>query len=96
MTNKIDSEIVEKVSQVARLNLSNQEKKKFENDLNSILTAFEKLDECDVENTEPTFQPVDVKNVTRKDEKKDCFSQQKALNNTEHKEDGFFKGPRAV
>lgn len=96
MATKIDKETVEKVSNISRLNITKKEKQKFKKDLNSILEAFKELDKCKTDNIEPTFQPVDVRDVTREDEKQECFSQDKALKNTEHKEKGFFKGPKAV
>ena len=45
---------------------------------------------------EASLQPVELKNMLREDKKEECFSQEEALSLSEHKKDGYFKGPRAV
>jgi len=37
-----------------------------------------------------------MKNVLREDKEEKCLSQKEALSLTEHKKDGYFKGPKAV
>ncbi len=88
--------IVEKVAKVARLELTEIEKKKFEKDMKEILSAFSTLDKVKTEGVEPAFQPIETKNVLREDVVEECLSQEDALANTKHKENGFFKGPRVV
>ncbi len=90
------SDIIDKVAKVARLELNSQEKKKFSEDLDSILKAFSSLDKANVKGVKPTFQPIEVKNVMRNDEVEESLSQKDALANTKHKEKGFFKGPKVV
>ena len=93
---KIGSELIKKVASVARLELSDAEIRKFEPQLKDILNAFSKIDRVNTEKTRPSFQPVVLKNALREDKKGKCLSQEEALSNTEHKKDGYFKGPRAV
>ena len=88
--------IVEKVAKVARLSLTDAEKAKFEKDMNDILKAFGSLDRAKTDGVEPAFQPIETKNVLREDVVEECLSQEEALSNTPHKENGFFKGPRVV
>ena len=88
--------IVEKIAKVARLSLTDAEKAKFEKDINDILKAFSSLDRAKTDGVEPAFQPIETKNALRDDVVEECLSQEEALSNTEHKEDGFFKGPRVV
>ncbi len=95
-TIKVDEKLIKHVADVARLELTEHEVKTFLPQMKEILKAFSELDEINVENTPPSFQPVPIKNVTRKDEPGDCLTQEEALANTEHKKDGYFKGPRAV
>lgn len=90
------AERIDKVSAIARLELTAEEKKKFEKDLDNILNSFKKLSKIDTSSTEPTFQPVEVKNVTRKDIVEESLSQKDSLANAKNKEDGCFKGPRAI
>ncbi len=93
---KVDKELIEKVASIARLNLTEAEVKKFLPQLKDILDAFSKIDKADTGNTKPSFQPVELKGAMREDKKGKCLSQKEALANTEHKKDGYFKGPRAV
>ncbi|MCK5373279.1 MAG: Asp-tRNA(Asn)/Glu-tRNA(Gln) amidotransferase subunit GatC [Candidatus Aenigmarchaeota archaeon] len=90
------AERIDKVSGIARLELTAEEKKKFEKDLDDILNSFRKLSKIDTTKTEPTFQPVEVKNVMRKDIVEESLSQKEALANAKDKKDGCFRGPRAI
>ena len=92
---KISLETLEHVARMARLELTDQEKKKFQKDLNEILAAFKELDMADAK-FEPSFQPLDIKDVFRDDVAGKCLTQEKALANTKHREKGFFRGPKAV
>ena len=93
---KVDKELIENVARVARLELSDKEKEKFVKDFKDILEAFSAIDKCDTEGIKPSFQPVELKNQMREDEVEESLSQEDALKNTEHKKDGYFKGPKAV
>jgi aspartyl-tRNA(Asn)/glutamyl-tRNA(Gln) amidotransferase subunit C len=90
----ISLETVEKVAKIARLNLTEDEKTKFQKDLNEILSAFKILDEAKTEE-KPSFQPYEIKDVLRDDREEETLGQ-RALENTRHKEKGFIKGPRVV
>jgi len=92
----IDRKLLEHVAEVARLKLTEDEIKKFLPQLKEALEFFSKLQEVNTDNAKPSFQPVEIKNVMREDEPKECLSQDDALSLTEHKKDGYFKGPRAV
>ena len=96
MKQKIDKETVKHVAFIARLMLSEKEISKFSKDLNDILDAFSVIDDVHAEGVEPSFQPLLIKDIMRDDELEPSLSQTDALLNTEHKEKGFFKGPRAV
>ena len=64
---KID---INKISKLARLNLTPGEKPKLEKDLESILGYVSKLDKLDTAKIEPTSHVLDFENVYRKDEAK--------------------------
>ena len=91
----IDLPTVLHVARLARLNLTDKEAKKYQKELNEILAAFGELRKVRA-NVKPSFHPMDVKDVLRKDEVEKCYPNEVALANTEHKEKRFFKGPRAV
>jgi len=93
---KIDRELIEHVAKVARLNLTEEEVKEFLPQLKEVLKAFSKLSEVDTGGVEPSFQPVELKNMLREDVVGECLSQEDALSNSENTKDGYFKGPRAV
>ena len=93
---KVDKELVKHIADLARLKLSEEEIEKFTPQLKEILESFSKLDEIDVDGVEPSFQPVELKNVMREDKIEECLSQEKALSLVKNKKDGYFKGPRAV
>lgn len=92
----IDKETVKHVAVLARLNLTDEELEKFAKDFEGILEAFSSLDEVNTEGLEPSFHPIEMKNIMREDEKEESLTQDEALSNAEQKEGKMFKGPRAV
>ncbi len=59
---------IEKLVQLARLSLTEDEKNQLEGDLLSILGYIDKLETLDTSNIEPTSQALSLKNVFREDE----------------------------
>ena len=93
---EVDKKLLEHVAELARLKLNEEEIKKFLPQLKEILEFFSQLKDIDTDNVKPSFQPVELKNAMREDKEEQCLSQDDALSLTEHKKDGYFKGPRAV
>ena len=93
---EIDRNLLEHVAEVARLKLTEEEIRKFLPQLKEALEFFSQLKNVNTDNVKPSFQPVELKNTMREDEEKNCLSQDEALSLTEHKKEGYFKGPRAV
>jgi aspartyl-tRNA(Asn)/glutamyl-tRNA(Gln) amidotransferase subunit C len=91
---RIDINTVKRVAKIARIDLTEEEIKKFTEELSSILDAFKELDKVDTKNIQPSFHPQELKNVWRED-KTEKFDWQ-PLANTKHKEGKYFKGPRIV
>lgn len=96
MKAEITKELIEHVAEVARLKLTGKEIKKFSKELKEIIDVFSKIDKVDTKNIEASLQPVELKNMLREDKEEKTFTQEEALSLTEHKRDGYFKGPRAV
>ncbi|MDD5163695.1 MAG: Asp-tRNA(Asn)/Glu-tRNA(Gln) amidotransferase subunit GatC [Candidatus ainarchaeum sp.] len=90
----VDKELLLKVATNARLNLTEAEIKKFLPQMQDILGAFSKLDELRDLKEEPSFQPIQLKNVFREDKAGKCLSQEEALSNTKHSKRGYFLGPK--
>jgi len=96
---KVDSALVKKVAQNARLALTDDELARFSRELKEvIIDSFNKLDEVDVSDVEASFQPIKKNNVFRKDEVKESLSQEEALINVKEilREKGYIKGPKVL
>jgi len=93
---KINKELIEHVADIARLKLTKKEIDEFQPQLKEVLDTFSKIESVNTDNTEPSFQPVEIKDVMREDETESCLTQEEALSNTEHKKEGYFKGPKVV
>ena len=64
----IKKEEVQRVAELARLELSGEEKKKMGKELSSILNYVKMIKEVDVSEVLPTFHPNQLENIMRKDE----------------------------
>ncbi len=93
---EINRELIKHVSSLARLKLTDKELEKFVPELKEIINTFSQLNEVNVENVEPSFQPVELKNSLRDDIVEKSFTNEEALSNAEHKKEGYFKGPSAI
>jgi aspartyl-tRNA(Asn)/glutamyl-tRNA(Gln) amidotransferase subunit C len=93
---QIDKKLIKNVAEVARLNLNSKEIDEFVFELKEVLDNFSLIDKCDTTDVKPSFQPVELKNHLREDKITKCLSQDEALSNTNHKKDGYFKGPKAI
>ncbi|HLD43008.1 MAG TPA: Asp-tRNA(Asn)/Glu-tRNA(Gln) amidotransferase subunit GatC [Candidatus Nanoarchaeia archaeon] len=93
---EITKQTIQRVAEVSRLKLSESELKEFVAEFKEILDVFSKIDEVNTNDVEPSFQPVGLKNVLREDEAEKCLTQERALSQTRHKQDGYFKGPRVI
>lgn len=63
---------VRHIAKLARLNLSEDEVKKFATELTSILEMVDQLQEVDTEGVEPQLQATGLTNSMRDDEIKEC------------------------
>ncbi len=86
-------EEVERVSSLASIRLSKEEKEGLEEDMENILDWFSRLDEIETEDLEPAFHPIELKNEMREDEVEETLDEDEVFQNTENEEEGFFKGP---
>ncbi|WP_341279275.1 Asp-tRNA(Asn)/Glu-tRNA(Gln) amidotransferase subunit GatC [Paenibacillus sp. FSL H8-0537] len=87
---------VEHVANLARLELSDEEKDKFTEQLNAILKYAEKLNSLDTENVEPTSHVLPITNVTREDITQESLPIEKVLLNAPDEEDGQIKVPAVL
>ncbi|MFA7254927.1 MAG: Asp-tRNA(Asn)/Glu-tRNA(Gln) amidotransferase subunit GatC [Candidatus Omnitrophota bacterium] len=87
---------IDRVAELARLNLKAEEKKKLEKDLGAILDYVKKLDKLDTSKVEPTSHVLNMENVFRPDEAKSSDAASKALEHAPQTEGSFFKVPKIV
>lgn len=87
---------VEHVAGLARLQLTDEEKAQFTEQLNAILQYADKLNELDTENVEPTSHVMAVKNVMRDDEVESSLSIEEVVRNAPDEEDGQIKVPAVL
>ena len=93
---KINKELIEHVADVARLELTDKEIENFSKELKEVIESFSSIDKVDTKGIETSLQAVELKNILREDKEEKSFTQEEVLSLTEHKKDGYFKGPKAV
>ena len=84
---------VEHVAGLCRLGLGEDEKARYETELNDVLEFMEKLNELDTEGIEPTTHVLDLQNVFRKDVVVPSIDVEEALANAPDREEDCFKVP---
>ncbi len=89
----ITREDVLHVARLARLELSDAEVERMQEQLSAILEAVGKVAELDLEGVEPTAHPLDLVNVLAEDVPRPSLTREDALANAPDPEDGFFGVP---
>ena len=87
---------VEHIAMLAKLEFTEEEKVKFTEQLNQILTYIEQLNKLDTSGVEPLSHVIELQNVMRPDETKPGLSTEEALRNAPAKTDKFFKVPKVI
>lgn len=93
---KITLETVEYVADLARLNLSKDEKVMMVSQMGDILSYMDKLSTLDTTDVKPLEHVEPMSNVFREDVVKDSFDRDKILANAPDKDAGAFKVPKIV
>jgi len=93
---KLSKEEVEHVALLARLELSDQEKERLTTHLNTIMGHFEKLQELDTSQVEPTSHSIPVQNVFREDVAGPSMTVEQVLANAPEAKDDQFVVPQVV
>ena len=87
---------VEYLANLAKLELSDEEKKRFQLELSNIIKYIDQLNELNTKNVPITSHVTRLQNVFREDEVLPSLSPDQALANAPEKKDGFFKVPRVI
>lgn len=95
---KITKKDVEYVARLARLELTEDEKEKYTSQLESTLEYIDQLNKLDTSNVKPTSHALELNNVWRKDELKQCPKEEmeKILSNAPDREDNFFRVKKVI
>lgn len=87
---------VEYVADLAKLELTQEEKIKLQKELDNIIKYIDQLNELNTDNVPITSHVIPLKNVLREDKVLPSLAQDKALANAPQKKDGFFKVPKVI
>ena len=87
---------VEHIAQLARIEITDEEKGRFQKELSSILDYVEQLNKVNTDGVEPLFQTTGLTNVMRQDEPTFAFPPsdeltEKLVGQAPHKEKHFVK-----
>ena len=81
------------VARLARLELSEEEVERFQEQLSAILEAVGKVAELDLADVEPTAHPLERVNVWADDEPRPCLTPDEALANAPERSGNLFRVP---
>ncbi len=88
---KLTSQEVEKIATLARLSLTDEEKKLFTEQLSGVLSYVEQLQQVPTEGVEETAQVTGLENIYRDDALEQSAIQEKLVAQAHDSEEGFVK-----
>lgn len=93
---KVDSEMLQKIAHLARLEVDPAEEASLLDSLNGVLTWMEQLNEIDTTGVEPLTHISDGLNVLRDDVVANQLPREQALLNAPQHDDAFFQVPKVM
>jgi aspartyl-tRNA(Asn)/glutamyl-tRNA(Gln) amidotransferase subunit C len=84
------------VARLARMNLTEEEEKVFQKQLDDVLKYVEKLRQFNVTGVDAAAHALPVFNVFRDDAPRDWFTAEEALSNAPRQQNGLFVVPKVV
>jgi aspartyl-tRNA(Asn)/glutamyl-tRNA(Gln) amidotransferase subunit C len=87
---------VEKIAELARLHITENEKEKYTEQLNVILEYMEQLNRVDTSKVDPLSHPFELTNVFRADEIQPSLSIEEVLKNAPERSGNYFKVPKVI
>jgi aspartyl-tRNA(Asn)/glutamyl-tRNA(Gln) amidotransferase subunit C len=91
----ISKEEVLHVARLARLELTDDEVAKFQEQLSDIIEAVSKVSELDLSDVPPTSHPLAIQNAWAEDVPHECLSVDEAFANAPDRDDDHFRVPPA-
>jgi aspartyl-tRNA(Asn)/glutamyl-tRNA(Gln) amidotransferase subunit C len=92
---RITKDEVLHVARLARLELSDDEVAKFQEQLSDILEAVSKVSELDLSDVPPTAHPLEIANTWAEDVERPCLPLEDVFANAPDREDDYFRTPPA-
>lgn len=84
------------MANLARLNLTEEEKERMTKDMASIIEFVDQMNTLDISNIEPTAHIIPINNVFRDDEVIPSMDREVLLSNAPNQEKGCFNVPKIV
>jgi aspartyl-tRNA(Asn)/glutamyl-tRNA(Gln) amidotransferase subunit C len=91
----ISKEEVLHVARLARLELSEAEVARFQEQLSAILDAVSKVSELDLADVPPTSHPLEIANAWGDDVPHECLTPDEAFANAPDRDGDYFRSPPA-
>ncbi len=88
---KLSISDLEHIAKLARIELTDEEKKTFLPQLESVIEYLDILNEVDINNIEPTYQVNNLSNVLRSDEIKESLPVELAVSTAARVKDNYFE-----
>lgn len=89
----ISKDLIKNLSNLAKINLTEEQIEKYNNDLSSIMGYMEEIKNLDVSNISETSRVAKEENVLREDVVKESLPQSEALKNSKNTNNGYFLVP---
>ncbi len=94
MADKIDENMLEYISILAKLELEGEEKEQARSDMKKMLDHVDKLNELDTDGVEPLVQVINMQNVFREDNVTNGDDRNAMLKNAPAKKNGQYMVPK--
>jgi aspartyl-tRNA(Asn)/glutamyl-tRNA(Gln) amidotransferase subunit C len=83
------------VARLARLELTDDEVARFQEQLSAIIDAVSKVSELDLADVPPTSHPLEIANAWAEDEPRACLTLDEAFANAPDRDGDYFRSPPA-
>jgi aspartyl-tRNA(Asn)/glutamyl-tRNA(Gln) amidotransferase subunit C len=93
---EINDELIKKLSDLAKLELNENNKNEIAQDLERMISFVSKLSELNVDNVEPLIYLSEEINQTRLDIEKEALKKSDALKNAPDSDSDYFKVPKVL
>lgn len=89
----VDESEIKETAKSAMLKIEENRVDNLKRDFEDVLEMFKKLDKVDIEDTEPSFHPIEIEDKSRSDNVKESLSPDEVFQNSENNQNSKFKGP---